>query len=308
VGALVPLAACGLSLSGTGLAASGGGPAADASGDGAAASDPDAAGTISADSSLDAGISVAAPDGAEESSPPLPDASDGAATCFPRDAGLNGALDLTKFALVGNAAYGENGDARITLTNSENSQVGAAWYPSPFPGLAGYDLTFSFRVGPGDTAGDGITFAVLASGGGGVPGVGEGGDGLGLRNLASPFGGVVSGYAVDVDMYQNTTDTTDLGPTTLKLLTMPAFRVVAEILVPAAMNDGNVYSVDVSWRPPSVLTATLHGPGGTPVTVSSSDPGLVAPSPYLGFTAATGGISDSHNEIAGLTVTSTCAP
>jgi hypothetical protein len=89
---------------------------------------------------------------------------------------------------------------------------------------------------------------------------------------------------------------------------MPAFRVVAEVLVPAALNDGNVYSVDVSSRPPSALTATLHGPGGIAVTVSSNDPGLTASSPYLGFTAATGGISDSHNEIAGITVTLTCAP
>jgi hypothetical protein len=95
---------------------------------------------------------------------------------------------------------------------------------------------------------------------------------------------------------------------TLKLVTMPAFTPVAEALVPFALNDGNIYSVDVSWRAPSTLTATLHaGPdAGTPITVTSSDPRLFASTPYFGFTAGTGGNSDSHNEIAGVTVNRTC--
>jgi hypothetical protein len=220
---------------------------------------------------------------------------------------LNGALDLSKFILAGNAGYNENGDGRITLTDSQNNQAGAAWYPWLLPAAVGYDLTFSIRVGPNDTAGDGITFSVLASSGA-PPGVGESGDGLGLRNIAANGGGVASGYAVDVDMYQDFPDTTDLGPTTFKLLTMPQFKVVAEILVPSALNDGNVYAVDVSWRPPSTMTATLHGPGA-PITLTSSDPGLsVASSAYIGFTGATGQIADSHNEVAGGTVTYTCAP
>ena len=141
-----------------------------------------------------------------------------------------------------------------------------------------------------------------------VPGVGENGDGLGLRNIPAPGGGVASGYAVDVDMYQDPGDSTDLGPTTFKLLTMPGFKVVAAVAVPSPLNDGNLYPVDVSWRAPSSLSATLHAPGGALVTVSSSDPGLTASSAYFGFTGATGGVSDSHNEIAAMTVTFTCEP
>jgi hypothetical protein len=237
-------------------------------------------------------------------------ASDGAAgtdapsTCTPFDAGLGGALPLSAFTLVGNAAYDESSDGRITLTNSSNDQAGAAWYPVKLQGAAGYDLTFSFRVGPNDTPGDGITFAVLSSNA--TPGVGDKGDGLGLRGLAASDGGVAQGYAVVLDMFENQGDPTDLAPMTLKLLTMPDFKPVAETAVGAALHDGNVYPVDVSWRAPSSLTATLHGSAGALVTVTSSDPGLASPSAFLGFTGATGAMSDSHNEIAGITVTQTC--
>jgi len=64
--------------------------------------------------------------------------------------------------------------------------------------------------------------------------------------------------------------------------------------------------VDVSWRAPSTLSATLHAPGGALVKVSSTNPGLTTSSAYFGFTGATGGTSDSHNEIAGITLIDTC--
>jgi hypothetical protein len=98
---------------------------------------------------------------------------------------------------------------------------------------------------------------------------------------------------------------TNLGPVTLKLATMPSFTRVAETAVPTDLNDGNVYKVDVSWRAPSYVSATLHGPGGD-YNVTSSDPGLAAPSGYLGFTASTGSVANSQNEIAGITVHGTC--
>jgi hypothetical protein len=297
--------ACGLSSSG--LASNHEGEPTDASADTVGPSHPPdadgAPGPIGAMDGADPGALDSATDAAAASS----DASDGSHPCLPTDAGMNGALDLSKFILAGNASFSESGDGRITLTDSLIDQAGAAWSPSLWPGPVGYDLTFSIRVGPNDTAGDGITFSVLASTGS-PPGVGENGDGLGLRNIAAAGGGVASGYAVDVDMYQDFGDTTDLGPTTLKLLTMPAFKVVAALAVPSALNDGNVYPVNVTWRPPSTLTATLHGPGA-PVTVTSSDPGLaVTSAAYIGVTGATGGIADSHNQVAEIAVTNTCAP
>ncbi len=63
----------------------------------------------------------------------------------------------------GAQAFNENADGRITLTNSSSNQAGAAWYPHPMPAVGGYDLTWSLRVGPGNKQGDGITFALLAS-------------------------------------------------------------------------------------------------------------------------------------------------
>ena len=133
------------------------------------------------------------------------------------------------------------------------------------------------------------------------------GDGLGLRNITEPGGdgGIPSGYAVELVTYDNTTYPTNLGAVTLKLATMPGFTPVAETAVPA-LNDGNTYSVEVSWRAPSSLRATLYGPDGGVFSVTSSNPGLTASSATFGFTGATGGVSDSHNEIAGITVTDTC--
>jgi Bacterial lectin len=294
-----PVAACGLSLSGL---APTGGPSLDGSLVDSIAPGGDA--STSADGAINGENEAGPSDAGIEDSTPLADVADAAPSCSPRDAGLGG--PLSAFVLTGVAAYNENSDGRITLTNSSNDQAGAAWYPTTLPPLAGYDLTWSLRVGPSDTDGEGITFAVLSSRG--APGVGDDGEGLGLQNITASGGdgGVLAGYAVEVVMYDNTSDPTNLGPVTLKLATMPGFTPVAELAVPTALNDGNTYAVDVSWRAPSYLSATLHGPDGGVFNVTSSNPGLTAPSAYFGFTGATGGVSDSHNEIAGFTVSDTC--
>jgi hypothetical protein len=291
------LSACGLSLAGQALDL---GSTLDG---GAKSGSDDAAIDAAADTATD---DTAASDALQVDGPiadAAVDTSD-AGVCAPFDAGLAGAPSLADFSLAGDAAYDENSDGRITLTNSDNNQAGAAWYPTQLPAVAGYDLTWSLRVGPNDVSGDGITFAVLQTST--MPGVGDGGDGIGLRNIFDG-GATGSGYAVDVDMYQNSSDPTDLGPTTLKLVTMPGFTVVAEAAVPLALNDGNTYAVDVTWRAPSTLTATLHTGNGSSVQVTSSDPGLATTAPaFFGFTGATGGGADSHNEIAGLTILDVC--
>lgn len=264
------VAACGLSASGL---ANPDASSADASlVDAVAPSVVDAStaeGTVDAEGDVVAN-GDAAPD---DASLPGVDAADAAPSCTPYDAGLNGALALSTFVVAGNASYDENSDGRITLTNSSNDQAGAAWYPTTMSGVSGYDLTWSLRVGPGDTDGEGITFAVLSSIG--TPGVGDDGDGLGLRNITESGGdgGIPSGYAVELVTYDNTTDPTNLGAVTLKLATMPGFTPVAETAVPA-LNDGNTYSVEVSWRAPSSLRATLYGPDGGVFNVTSSNPGL----------------------------------
>jgi hypothetical protein len=109
-----------------------------------------------------------------------------------RDARL-GTLDLSTCVFAGTASWGENSDGKITLTNSNNFESGAAWYPRELPQVSAYDITWSFRVGPGDTAGDGITFAVLQTNA--APDnnyVGDDGNGLGLQGLSG------TGYAVAI--------------------------------------------------------------------------------------------------------------
>ncbi len=296
----VLLAGCGLSLGGlgSGLETS----AVDASLLG-----PDAGGDLGS-GKLDGGGDAAVGASHDGSGAPAADATaDGPFVCVPYDAGLNGALALSTFVVRGNASYDENSDGRITLTDSDTNQAGAAWEPTEMPaGISGFDLTWSFRVGPSDTPGDGVTFAVLT---GGAPGVGGTGAAVGLQNIAPAVGGaILTGFAVDMDMFQDPTDPTDLGPGTLKLITMPGFVVVGSTLVPSALNDGNPYAIDVSWRAPSTLTATLTGPAGAVFKVTSGDPGLAIqrPEAFIGFTGATGGISDSHNEVAGITVIDVC--
>ena len=288
-------AACELSLSGT-AETSDAGVAGDASsGDGTTRAD---GGRPTNDAGADAALA------ADSTSDVAIDAPRDA-PCVPFDAGLGGPLALSAFSLKGKALYNNNGDGILTLTDSNKHEQGAAWYPTQAPPAAGFDATWTLRVGPNDTSGDGLAFAVLQAAG--MPGVGDDGDGIGLRNLPAPDGGVVLGYAVVVDTYKSATDTTDLGASTLKLVAMPSFVIVAVTAVPVALNDGNVYAVDVSWRAPSTLTATLHGPGGATYRVTSIDPRLsITARAFLGFTGSTGATSDSHNEIAGLTIVQIC--
>ncbi len=289
-------AACGLSLSGTAASSDDAG----AMGDGAATD-----GTMLAD-----GASPTNDGGTDAiDAPSMADTAIDAprdAPCVPFDAGLNGPLALSAFALKGNSIYDNNGDGKITLTNSNNHEHGAAWYPAQLPPVAGFDVTWTLRVGPGDTSGDGLVFAVLQAGG--VPGVGDDGDGVGLRNLPTSDGGTVSGFAVVLDTYKTATDNTDLGPTTLKLVAMPGFVIVTGVAIPFAINDGNIHAIDVSWRAPSTLTATFRGgDAGTFRATSTNDARLtVGGRAYFGFTGATGGSSDSHNEIAGITIVQIC--
>jgi hypothetical protein len=248
------------------------------------------------------GADAPATDASTDDAPVVADV-DAGPPCAPGDAGLTGALALPTFVLAGVAAYNLGNDGYLTLTNGGLNETGAAWYPTMLPAVSGYDLTWSFRVAPGRTDGEGITLAVLSSAS--PPGVGANGEGLGLQNITGQGGGRLSGYAVEVVTYWDMSNPTSLGPVTLKLTSMPSFTPVAEVAVPTDLNDGNVYTVDVSWRAPGFLSATLHGPGAD-YNVTSSDAGLAAPSAYLGFTAATGAISNSQNEIVAITVKDTC--
>jgi hypothetical protein len=288
--AIAGAAACGLAVSGTGSAPEGS--------DASAA--PDAARDLGSSDTQGSDSGAARPDApnAVEASPDgAPDAS---CVRLPTDASIpTGALDLTSFQLRGNAAYNQSGDGKITLTDSQNFQKGAAWYSALLPVVSSYKLTFVLRVGPNDTAGDGITYAVLAATS--TPGVGDDGDGIGLRNIS----GSAVGYAVVVDMYKNLTDPTDDDVTTLKVLTMPGFVVVAHQGLAEKLDDGNLHEVDVTFAQ-GTLSAVLHGPTLTS-TVTGIAPGFSQVLPaYVGFTGATGGGSNAHQEIASATLTAAC--
>jgi hypothetical protein len=291
------LGACGLSTTGDGPASSGW-----TAGDGSAVQ-PDArteggrvgddAAAHDAPSPGDSHEVEASSDAFAPDAPGPPDAPAGDGwTCIPLDAGILGMLDLSTCTFAGTASWNENNDGKITLTNSNNFEAGAAWYPRQMPQVSAYALTWSFRVGPGDTAGDGIAFAVLQTAA--TPNtnyVGMNGSGLGLQGLSG------TGYAVAIDMY-NTNE--------IRLVTMPDYTIVDSKANGDTLNDGNVHAVDVSWHAPSALTATLHSTSGD-LTVTSTHAGLTTTGPaWFGFTGATGGGSNSHNEIAALSISGLC--
>lgn len=296
------LAACGLSTAGDATTGPGGGE----DGGGGTTVQPDAAGGHPYDSGPEASLDARAPGDAsahdaaaasdaalQPDAPPPPDAPAGDGwTCTPLDAGILGTVDLSTFTFAGTAVWNENSDGKITLTNSNNDEAGAAWSAREMPAVSAYDLTWSFRVGPDDTAGDGISFAVLqmaATPDGNF--VGSNGSGLGLQGLQA------TGYAVAIDMY---------GTNEIRLVAMPGYAILDSKANADQLNDGNVHSVDVSWRAPGTLTATLHSTSGD-LTVTSASAGLPATGPsWFGFTGATGGGSDSHNEIASLVVNDMC--
>jgi hypothetical protein len=218
----------------------------------------------------------------------------GGLPCTPNDAAILGALSLASFTTAGAAQYNEYGDGFVTLTQAANNVAGAAWYPQELAVATAYDLTWTVREQPNDVAGSGFTFAVLTSSA--APSasfVGGTGDAMGLRDI----GRAAKGYAVGLYLY---------GGIKLEILSMPGFKTLVSNTTTGAINDGTSYAVDVSWRAPSTLRATLHAPGG-PLTVTSSDPSIAAAgAAWFGVTAATGPASNSRNELAGLTVSDAC--
>jgi hypothetical protein len=234
-----------------------------------------------------------APEDASEDVGALPPEG-GGCTPIAADAGFTAALSLAQLTTAGDAVYDENADTYVTLTNSDNNQAGAAWSTVQLPIVSSYAITWTLREGPDDTAGAGFTFALLQTAT--VPSstfVGNNGDAMGLQGIP----GSPTGYAVALYLY---------GGLDLELVTMPNFTVVASKTTSDALNDGGLYDVDVTWQAPSTLTATVHAPSGL-VTVTSSDAGLATTGPaWVGVTASTGVASDTHNELAGISVGSVC--
>jgi hypothetical protein len=262
----------------------------------------DDAGATDASSAPDGAAPDRAPPPPSDGSAPPADAADAGdaaegAVCSPLapDGGFPGVLDLEAFVTKQDAVYSMGDDKRITLTPNANDKRGAAWYPSLLPPVSSYELTFEIHVDSGDTAGDGIAFAVLQ--GSQMPDVGDNGDGIGLRSLA------YTGYAVVVDMRKDTPDDDDV--TTLKLVVMPGFNVITHAGLSEALDDGQPHAVDVSWSP-MALSAVVHGPTKL-VTLTRTNPGFVQPAQaYLGFTASTGGSANAHQEIASANMTAAC--
>jgi hypothetical protein len=292
------IGACGLSISGTGAVMDDGLDATqdavsmviDAADGGGARLEPQDGLQKPSDAGADAPRDGAAPGDAE-----VPDAGP---PCVPLDGAMVGSVDTGAMTLRGGASPDQRRQGLISLTESEHDQRGAAWSSNALPPLRAFQASFALRVGPNDTAGDGIAFAVLGASAPLEPG--EDGSGLGLRGVGAP------GFAVAVDMFRDSNDPTDDGGTTLKLIAMPSFEVIAHVRHAESLNDGALYQVDVALEADGTLEATLHGRAVT-TKVRHTHAAFRVPSPaILGATAATGDASNSHNELVSITIAGGC--
>jgi len=246
---------------------------------GASGSDATAPGPDGQIIPVDAGIDVHIPDGIDGSMMP---------SCVDAGATPTG-VDLSKLTLRGAAVYNQSNDGWLTLSLSANNSLGAGWITPPFPVFSSFNATFNLRVGPGNTYGEGIAFAVVESAT--TPGIGAAGNSsYGLNGLGLP------GYAVVVDMYKNAPDTTDDDVTTLKVLSLPTETVLAHTGCADMLNDGAAHRVDISVTTTNIHVV-LHGITCTADIKSTNNQFQRAAPVYMGFTGATGQVSNSHNEI-----------
>ena len=201
---------------------------------------------------------------------------------------------LADMTLVGDAVVSGSG---IVLTPDELWRVGAAWTPSPYEVTAGFTATFSFRIDSGAAQGaDGIAFVVQGSAAEAAA-IGDAGDGIGYSTIENSL-------VVEFDTWVNTgfgetgphvavhsagigenssSDSARLVSVDTSLLTAGVViyaRVEYEVgTLRVFMND---FSTPVLEMPVD-LSALLDLPGGEA---------------YAGFTASTGGASESHTVLS----------
>lgn len=201
---------------------------------------------------------------------------------------------LADMVLVGEAVVSGSG---IVLTPDELWRVGAAWTPSPHEVTDGFTATFSFRIDSETAQGaDGIAFVVQGSAAE-AEAIGDAGDGIGYSTIENSL-------VVEFDTWVNaefgetrphvavhstgtgensSSDSARLASVDTPLLTAGAViyaRVEYEVgTLRVFMNDFSVPLLEM----PVDLAALLDLPGGEA---------------YVGFTASTGGASESHTVLS----------
>lgn len=222
----------------------------------------------------------------------------------------------------------------LLVTPNATAQSGRAWTTTPVYVGFGFDTVFQFQVTRTGTGADGMAFIVQnsVSGNAAAPIGGTGSD-----NGYGGTPGIANALAIELDMYQmssapyNDTSGNEISVHTMGAAAINAWESssVGRVTPPIPMNDQSVHTLRVNYVPggspsgspgtlsiyldnmvvPVLVAAYDFGTGGTYVNSGTPAPGLSLPNgtAYVGFSAATGGLSQSH-EVLNWTFASTNAP
>jgi len=236
---------------------------------------------------------------------------------YPTFAGASG------LSLLANAQIDAT-SGNLLVTPNLLSQTGRVYTTTPVLVYAGFDTTFQFKVTRNGTGADGMSFIIHNSTSGGLvsPPSGTGSD--------NGYAGIDNALVVELDMYGMTTapysDTSSNEVSIHTMGTAPANAYESSSIGRASpatplMNDQSVHTLRVTYSPgtltvylddlvnPLLTTPYDFINGGTYVNSATPAPGLNLPNgdAWVGFTAATGGLSQSH-EVLNWTWTSAAAP
>ncbi len=191
--------------------------------------------------------------------------------------------------LVFNGSAGQNGNV-LRLTPNSNSQEGSAWFNTRQNVVDPWICEFEFQMGNGGA--DGMAFVIQRDG---VAAIGGGGGELG-------YDGILNSVALELDVYGNggssdpTANHISVHTNGSGANTVSHFNSLGATSLVPLLNDGAVHTIRLEYAPGS-LAVILDG--GIPDLIVPLDIdaelSLNDGTAWVGFTGATGGISQNHD-------------
>ncbi len=198
----------------------------------------------------------------------------------------------TELRLLGDASLE---GSELHLTPYQDRSSGAAWYPHRVPVGGGFDTRFDFQIRYPDA--DGLVFVIQDES---LDALGGNGYGLGYANGDDNVRGIMRSLAVEFDTWPNSSDSPvpHISIHTQGILAND-YRAFASIGFNANVpdfKDGNVHSARIRYIP-GILQVYLDDLDSPLLEVAvdlASTIDLEDGTSWVGFTAATGGLSSLH--------------
>lgn len=215
------------------------------------------------------------------------------ATVSITDAGVD-LPDFGNFASV--SGLGLNGSARqlgnqLELTPDATNRAGSAFYESPIEldGNGSFRSAFSFQAVGGAAGADGLTFTIQDDprGSGAIGGTGG----------SLGYVGITNSVAVEFDTYRNSG--TDLNANHVSIIEGSVTNSLRTAVPSFEINGGSRLYAWVDYNGNSdvlavYLSDSATKPGGALLKTTVDLESVVGETAYVGFTAGTGGLTNSH--------------